>query len=252
MDNMKNIKKIWLNSLSFLDNNIINSIIVIILVLYSSGIFENINNFIANIYNFSIIRLIVLLFIIYLAPKDITIAILLAISYIISIHYMKNTEYFYSGNNNSPIINPPKFIHSSEVVKQPQMNKPPTQVIDPSKFKAKFPMIKPEIEHEKSKKIMNEESFANNKNIESFFNLEQYNNKPIRSNNVSNSPKSSSENYEINNSLSNSSCMEMYDPKFETISDVCSPTATFKNELNAQGLNFPEGHNSSPYLGSPL
>lgn len=247
---MKNIKKIWLNSLSFLDNNIINSIIVIILVLYSSGIFENINNFIANIYNFSIIRLIVLLFIIYLAPKDITIAILLAISYIISIHYMKNTEYFYSGNK-MPIINPPKFIYSSEEVKQPQMTKPATPVIDPSKFKAKFPMIQPEIEHEKPKKKMNE-SFTNNKNIESFFSLDQYNNNPIPSNNVSNSPKSSSENYEINNSLSNSSCMEMYDPKFETISDVCSPTATFKNELNAQGLNFPEGHNSFPYLGSPL
>ena len=40
---MKNIKKVWLNSLSFLDNNIINSIIIIVLVLYSSGIFENIN-----------------------------------------------------------------------------------------------------------------------------------------------------------------------------------------------------------------
>jgi hypothetical protein len=251
MDNMKNIKKIWLNSLSFLDNNIINSIIVIILVLYSSGIFENINNFIANIYNFSIIRLIVLLFIIYLAPKDITIAILLAISYIISIHYMKNTEYFYS-DNNKPIINPPKFIHSSELEKQPQMmNKPSTPVIDPSKFKAKIPMIQPEVDHESSKKKM-KESFTNNKNIESFFSLDQYNNNPIPSNNISNSQKSLSENYEINNSLSNSSCMEMYDPKFETISDVCSPTATFKNELNAQGLNFPEGHNSSPYLGSPL
>jgi len=250
MDNMKNIKKIWLNSLSFLDNNIINSIIVIILVLYSSGIFENINNFIANIYNYSIIRLIVLLFIIYLAPKDITIAILLAISYIISIHYMKNTEYFYSGNK-SPIINPPKFIHSSEVVKQPQMNKPASPVIDPSQFKKKFPMIQPEVDQEKSMKKM-KESFTNNKNIESFFSLDQYNNNPIPSNNASKSPKSSSENYEINNSLSNSSCMEMYDPKFETISDVCSPTATFKNELNAQGLNFPEGHNSSPYLGSPL
>ena len=47
------------------------------------------------------------------------------------------------------------------------------------------------------------------------------------------------------------SCMQNYTPKYETISDVCNPTATFKNELNAQGLNFPEGFDHS-VNGSPL
>lgn len=87
MDTMKNIKKQWLNSLVFLDNCIVNSVIVVILLLYSSTIFENINMFIGNLYKFSIVKLVVLLLIIYVAPKDIVIALLLTISYVISLNY---------------------------------------------------------------------------------------------------------------------------------------------------------------------
>jgi hypothetical protein len=94
MDSIKNIKKIWLGSLGFLDNCYINSIIVIILLLYCSTIFENINSFIGNLYNFSIIKLLVLLVIVYVTPKDPTIGILLGLSYIISINYLNNTENF--------------------------------------------------------------------------------------------------------------------------------------------------------------
>jgi hypothetical protein len=47
------------------------------------------------------------------------------------------------------------------------------------------------------------------------------------------------------------SCMQTYTPIFESVGDVCSPTATFKNEFNAQGLNYPEGY-LNPVIGSPL
>ena len=47
------------------------------------------------------------------------------------------------------------------------------------------------------------------------------------------------------------SCLSTYTPQFETLGDPCVPTATFQNEFNAQGLNFPEGFNS-PVVGSPL
>ena len=77
---MKGMKKIWNSSLAFLDNCYLNAIIVIILVLYSSTIFDNINSFIGNMYNLSIIKLIVLLLIIYVMPKDPTIGVLLAVS----------------------------------------------------------------------------------------------------------------------------------------------------------------------------
>jgi hypothetical protein len=48
-----------------------------------------------------------------------------------------------------------------------------------------------------------------------------------------------------------SSCMDMYVPHYESVGNVCEPTATFKNELNAQGLNYPEGFDSIT-SGSPL
>ena len=213
--NMKNIKKVWLNSLSFLDNSVINSIIVIILILYSSGIFENINIFIASIYDYSLIRLIILLLIVYFAPKDITIAILLAISYLVSLHFMKHSEHFYS---NSKYVKPE---HEERLVKQMAQI-----ALKPSKKETK----------------------------ESFFNFNNIDNEippPTHTVNKTNKTNKMEESYEINNNLPKSACMEMYDPKFEEVSDVCSPTATFKNELNAQGLNFPEGFNS-PYVGSPL
>jgi hypothetical protein len=51
--------------------------------------------------------------------------------------------------------------------------------------------------------------------------------------------------------MNEKSCLQTYVPMYESVSDVCSPVATFKNELNAQGLNYPEGFNY-PVLGSPL
>lgn len=91
MNEFNSIMKMWLNSLAIFDNCYFNISIVIILVLYSSVIFENINVYVSELYNYSIIRLIVLLLIIYIAPKSPTISILLGISYIISIHYMSNS-----------------------------------------------------------------------------------------------------------------------------------------------------------------
>jgi hypothetical protein len=103
MDSIKNVKKQWLNSLVFLDNSIVNSIIVVILLLYSTTIFENINIFIGNLYKFSIVKLIIILLIVYVSPKDTTIAILLAISYIISLQYSLRENFTSNilSNNNS-------------------------------------------------------------------------------------------------------------------------------------------------------
>jgi hypothetical protein len=49
----------------------------------------------------------------------------------------------------------------------------------------------------------------------------------------------------------NSACMKNYVPRFESVGDVCSPAATFKNEFNTQGLNSPMGFNSN-VMGSPV
>lgn len=83
--------------LSFLDNNIINFIIKIILILYSSGIFENINIWVSKIFNYSIIRFLFILLIIYIGHKDISMAILFTLFYIVSLHYNRPKEDFGGG-----------------------------------------------------------------------------------------------------------------------------------------------------------
>lgn len=224
---IKNINKVWMNSLSFLDNSIVNSIIIIILVLYSSTIFDNINSFVGNIYNFSIIRLLILLVIVYVSPKCPTIGILLGVSYVISLNYMVNNENFSAPLPGFQLPNEDEeqnrlknklMIDRSVRVNEPYSNKSP---IEPF-----FPLVN---ENDTSKSF---DMRLGNTNINT------------RSNSSEESKSSGSVNVP-------DSCMQNYTPRFEAISDVCTPTATFKNELNAQGLNFPEGFDQN-VNGSPL
>jgi len=89
---MSDLNKLWMNSLFLLDNPYVNSIIIAVLVMYNLLFFHNINLFIANLFNLSIIRIVFLLLIIYIAPKDPTIALLLAISYIVTLQYMDQSD----------------------------------------------------------------------------------------------------------------------------------------------------------------
>jgi hypothetical protein len=184
MDSVKNIKKIWLGSLGFLDNCYINSIVVIILLLYCSTIFENINSFIGNLYNFSIIKLLVLLAIVYVTPKDPTIGILLGLSYIISINYLNNTENFKTSEENE------HFERNAEKKENEHF----------------FPLVNANYESDnKSNNNFHNNSIKKNENT----------------------------------------CLDNYTPMNESVSDVCNPVATFKNELNAQGINDISGYRSS-------
>ena len=216
---IKNINKAWMNSLSFLDNSIINSIIIIILVLYSSTIFDNINSFVGNIYNFSIVRLLVLLVIIYVSPKCPTIGILLGISYVISLSYMVNNENF-----TSPF---PGF-QGNDSQNEEQNNYKRNIMVNPS-----VPV------KEKFFPVVNEDDTSKSFDMR------------LKNTNVNTRSNGSDENRQSGSVNVPDSCMQNYTPRFEAVSDVCSPTATFKNELNAQGLNFPEGFDHS-VNGSPL
>lgn len=246
MDNIKNVKKIWLSSLSFLDNNIINAIIVIILVLYSSNIFSNINNFIGNLYNFSIVRLIVLLLIIYITPKDQTIGILLAISYIISLNYSNTNEPFMSPLNLSEDDNKGFNLISDENKPNRYLNEGYSDMMNNTIEEYKHMSSEEHSKNDRHRKSDknhhiikdNLENEDNDSTIESFFPFDIRNNKNVYNNDIK-MP-------EVNNN-----CLNNYTPHYESISDVCAPTETFKHELNAQGLNNPEGFNS-PDFGSPI
>lgn len=237
---IKNINKMWNNSLSFLDNSLIKSIIIIVLVLYSSTIFDNINSFVGNIYNFSIIRLVILLLIVYVSPKCPTIGILLAVSYLISLNYMVNNENFggfpgfQSTESFAPInsgIQPVVPINTcppgEDCTSEHEPPDRPSPTINPPSFPIKesfFPLV-------------------NENDTQNSFDM--------RLNNTNMNTRSKGGEEKKTGLNVPDSCMQNYVPRFESVSDVCSPTATFKNELNAQGLNFPEGFDQT-VNGSPL
>ena len=219
----------WLNSLSFLDNNIINSVIVITLVLYCSTIFSNINSYIGNLYNYSIVKLIVLLLIVYVSPKDLLITVLLSISYVISLSYMVNNEYF-TDTYNIPNV-------SQESVP-----------LNPPKYESNMKMNKINIKSEEEQ--LSKKLNMPNQTMENFFpmqnNDENVIDPVVEKKNIKNIKNNIPEkiNYD-------KSCLQSYVPMHESVGNVCSPTQTFKNELNAQGLNYPEGFNNT-IVGSPL
>jgi len=251
MNNLKNFKKVWTNSLSFLDNSMVHSAITIVLVLYCSTIFDNINSFIGNLYNFGIIKLAVLLLIVYISPKDTTIAILLALSYVISLSYMVNNEYFNSGT-----INTMGNIPIQQMDNMGDMDSMPPQKMSITNAMDTIPLTKMDgmenmtsltqienMTHPTYNKDVVESFFPMQNNNEPSVNFDPIVNRRIMKNNI-NEELPEKINYE-------KSCMQSYTPMFESVGNVCSPTATFKNELNAQGLNYPEGFNH-PVQGSLL
>jgi len=89
---MKSLGKGISGSLSCMDNIYVKVVIYVVLILYSSTIFENINMYIGSLYKYSFVKIIVLLLIVALSMKCPTMGILLAISYVISIIYEKHGE----------------------------------------------------------------------------------------------------------------------------------------------------------------
>lgn len=256
MDNMKNMKKIWFNSLSFLDNCTVNTIIIVVLLLYSSQIFDNINSFVGNFYNFSIVRLIVLLLIIYVSPKDTTIAILLAVSYLVSLNFMMINENFshMTGENFSHMTGEDSSHmtgeDSSYIKERPnKQNRTRESFIPQDGNEHFFPMINKDNENNEQNDsdfnpMINRNKEKINNDSPKFHQDKVNDTKCGQLTPLANCSKESS-------NLTTNVCMDNYVPRFESISDVCSPTATFKDEFNAQGLNFPEGFDMTN-VGSPL
>jgi len=249
---MKSFKKMWLSSLSFLEHNVVYSIIVFVVVIYILGLFDGINSFIGGLYNYLIIRLVVILLIIWVAPKDPSLAILLGLSYAVSLQYMTTSENFIAPVEESNVLN--------QVMSQ-QKHLNDTILMNRNNVATKEQFMSEENNNvNKIKKNNQEEHFfpVLNTNKEHFFpvlknNSNNNNNSfDIRRGSETKQKKVSNSNNTVN-SESSSSCLDMYVPQYETVGNICNPVATFEGELNAQGLNTdsPDGFDSSSF-GSPL
>ena len=212
---MKNFDKSWMDSLSFIDNTYVKVTLCTILVLYSSTYFENINMYFGNLHkNYKFLNIVVLLLIVYLGRACPVIGILLGISYVISLNYMSSKENFgpLSENNNE------KFTSANS---------------DDGSANSSG---------DEGSGSMNANALTvdDEDNVESFF-------PGLMSNS---NEKEESKSFNVMKSVS-SDCKSLYIPQFESVGDVCNTINTFNNELNAQGLNSPEGFNTT-VIGAPL
>ena len=210
---MKNIEttlekmdKCVLNSLVFLDNKIVYVSIIFILFLYNSCLFSNINKFGSNVYEHSIVKVIVLLLIIYVSRKSTLIGILLALSFVISLTYNSIMENFVSGYNSN---------ENSFAEVNNEMNESFTE----------------------KNKNMQEENM-NHTNME-HTNMEQNEeSKESFSNNLFMNEMRETE----SNESSKTDCLNNYMPKYEGLSNLCNTVSTYKDSLDAQGLNHLNGY----------
>jgi len=255
MNNMTYIKNQIIKSLSILDNSYVNFSIVIILILYCSLLFTNINKAGGLLYNSVIVRFIVLLLISYLAHKDTNIAILLAIAYLISVKYMSISEKFdgmdtslnYSNLTESEMNEMPSYEGSmQETNEMPSYERSMQETNEMPSYEGSMQETNEMPSYEGSMQETNEGMNENNYNI-----IENYDDlvKTQERNDVLNSVYPPRENYisrtissEFKNS--NKKCREnLKNTKNNVITKECNSVATFHNELNAQGMNYPSGFN---------
>jgi hypothetical protein len=83
----KNLEKVGSSIYNLFDHLYIKIVIITILVVYNSGLFVDYNLYLSSVFNNTILRLIILFIIVAIAPKNITIALLLALTLAISSYY---------------------------------------------------------------------------------------------------------------------------------------------------------------------
>ena len=204
---LEKMDKCVLNSLSFLDNKTVYVSIIFILFLYNSCLFSNINKFVSNIYSHAVVKVLVLLLIIYVSRKSYLIGILLALSFVISLSYNSIMENFVSGFNSHENSFAEVNNESNENFTEKNGNMVEEHRMNHSE------------EHRNSQSEESKESFSNNL----FMN-------EMRENN------------ETNNESVKSDCLNNYMPKYEGLSNLCDTVSTFKDSLDAQGLNHLNGY----------
>ena len=220
---MKSLDKCWNDSLCFMDNIYVKVVLYVVLILFSSTYFENINMYFGNLHkNYKFLNIVVLLLIVYLGRACPVIGILLGISYVISLNYISSKENFISslfGKNNDNDKDE-SFVNGTGDNGDGATNvNSYTEDSDP--FSG------------------NEDNEDNEDNVENFF--------PRL---MSNSDEKDSQSF--NGAKKDSiDCKSLYTPEYESVGDVCNTVNTFKDELNAQGLNSPEGFNTN-VIGAPL
>jgi hypothetical protein len=199
---MKGLQKGVSGSLNCMDNIYVKVIIYVVLILYSSTIFENINMYVGSLYKYSFVKIIVLLLIVALSMKCPAMGILLAISYLVSIIYEKQGQR-------------------------------PLNLLRREGFRSDDYDDDDNKRHDKISERLDEMQYGETK-LESFI--------PTVS-------RDNNDEFDMNSNDNSGYCP----PNLvsDSLSDPCTSVATFKGELNAQGLNQISGFDDF-VTGAPL
>lgn len=209
---MDTAQKHIVHALGFLDNKYIRTILIVILIIYNSAIISDVNVAISNIINIPIVKLLLVVVITCLALKDTVLAILLAIALVMSSYYSMNvTENFTDQIKNAV----QGFGNSVNTHVGNAVNE--------------------------AKKMLNNKS----ENKESFNNMmaQRNNNNPQMPNTQNMQNMTHGQPTGFNNKTP---CQGEPNDRLQ-----CTPAQTFRNELNAQGMNSVMGYNGM-MSGSPI
>lgn len=204
---IKHCTKILTDSLKILDNSYVSCTIIFILVLLASTLFSNINYEIKKLLNHNIIRLFMILLIVWIAPKNVTIAILIAIIYCSCIHGYR-FEGFKSKNEEDS-----DSVESSE--------RSSSKLSEKKNKKQEDPTTKESFENKDDEEDIQEDFvpfFMSNNDFE-----KQYDSGMAKT--------------------THKSCLSTDPNEFELVGSACSAVSTFDGELNAQGMNSVMGFN---------
>jgi hypothetical protein len=210
---MKGLQKGVSGSLSCMDNIYVKVIIYVVLILYSSTIFENINMYVGSLYKYSFVKIIVLLLIVALSMKCPAMGILLAISYVISIIYEKH------GERPLELLRREGFRSDDDDDDERRNDERRDDDNDDEKGR------------DDDRGRDNDRGRDDDNRIERFI------------------PTASGDEFSMNSNNNSGYCP----PNLvsDSLSDPCTPVATFKGELNAQGLNQISGFDDF-VTGAPL
>ena len=246
-----NFSKGLRNSLKFLDNEFVYWIIVIILFLYNTCIFMNINDFFSNMYEFGIVRVIILLLILYVSQKSYLIALLLAMSYLLSVKF--NKENFETMMNRDSMDNAEYDGESDEPINQhhsEEMENYNNNLIDSRAMDFNAEDQKMGVDNQFNNQPSDEmEGFNNNLFVSRRMDFNEEDQDMGVKNQFDDSKmketfaSEESSNSMMDNSLNKTECLQNYNPEHQKVGDLCKPVATFEGEYNAQGLNYPIGYN---------
>ena len=212
----------------------------------------NINDFFSNMYEFGIVRVIILLLILYVSQKSYLIALLLAMSYLLSVKF--NKENFESMMNSQNSMHDSEYDGESDESihhdNSEEMEKYNNNMIDSSAMDFNAEDQKMGVDNQFADKTSDEmEGFNNNlfTSRSMDFNEEDQdmgvNNQFADSKMKETFTSEESSNSMMDNSLNRTECLQNYDPEHQKVGDLCKPVATFEGEYNAQGLNYPIGYN---------